>query len=180
LISEKEILMRAKCIKLVLMDVDGVLTDNSIIYYETNKDIKAFSARDGLGIEMLHHIGIKTGIISGRKSPIIEYRARELGIEEINQGVKDKKACLQKLLKKYSFSKQEVLYIGDDLIDLPVLLEVGLSAAAADAHEEVLQRVHVICQSPGGRGAVREIADLIIKAQGKWEEVLLYYCPDIK
>jgi len=180
LLSEKEILSRAKWIKLVLMDVDGVLTDNSIIYYETNKDIKAFSARDGLGIEMLHHIGIKTGIISGRRSPIVEYRAKELGIKEINQGVKDKEACLRQLLKKYSLNKHEVLYIGDDLIDLPILLEVGLSAAAADAHEEVLQRVHLICNSPGGKGAVREIADLIIKAQGKWEDILYYYCPNIQ
>lgn len=161
------------------MDVDGVLTDNSIIYYETNKDIKVFSARDGLGIEMLHHIGIKTGIISGRVSPIVEYRAKELGISEIKQGIKDKKSCLSDLMQKYSLSSEEVLYMGDDLIDLPILLQVGLSVAAADAHPEVLERVHCVCQSPGGKGAVREVADLLIKAQGKWEEVLCYYCDEV-
>jgi len=161
------------------MDVDGVLTDNSIIYYETNKDIKAFSARDGLGIEMLHHIGIKTGIITGRVSAIVEYRAKELGINEIIQGIKDKKSCLTDLLHKYSLNKEEVLYIGDDLIDLPILMQVGLSVAAADAHPDVLERVHWVCQSPGGKGAVREVTDLLIKAHGKWEEILRYYCSEV-
>ena len=148
----------------------------NVEYFATNRDVKVFSARDGLGIEMLHQAGIKTGLISGRVSPIVEYRANELGIQEINQGIKDKKGCFNKILEKHTLTKEEVSYIGDDLIDLPILLEVGLSAAASDAHYEVLNRVHWICQSPGGKGAVREMADLIIKAQGKWEEFLSYYC----
>jgi len=175
MISEKEILSRAKRIRLVLMDVDGVLTNGSIIYYEKNKDVKAFNAKDGLGIEMLHLIGIKTGIISGRLSPIVEYRAKELRINEISQGVMEKSSNFANILQKYSLDKEEVLYIGDDLIDLPILLQVGLSVAVADAHPEVKERVHWICQCPGGQGAVREVADLLIKAQGRRDEVLQHY-----
>ena len=167
---------RARKIKLLLLDVDGVLTDGRIYYlpqpggrmFET----KTFHARDGLGLKMLRTAGIQTGIISGRTSPAVEYRARELEIEFLQEGILDKIVPYEKILRAAGLRDAEVCYVGDDVVDLPVLRRAGLAATVADCHPLVRRHVHYITRAPGGLGAVREVADLILTAQGKWSQAL--------
>jgi 3-deoxy-D-manno-octulosonate 8-phosphate phosphatase (KDO 8-P phosphatase) len=156
-------------IKLVLLDVDGVLTDGSIIYDDAGKEIKIFQVKDGLGIRMLKAAGIHTGIVTGRKSNALTCRCRELGISRIWDGVKDKLRTLKEILEEFGVSADETAYIGDDLPDLSIMQNIGLPIAVADAHREVKAASHVITQMSGGHGAVREICEVLLKAQGKWE-----------
>ena len=167
------VLEKAKKIRMLILDVDGVMTDGGIIYSNSGEELKSFHVRDGTGIKMLIREGIKVVIISGRRSRSVDYRAQELGIKEVYQGVKDKVEVFKEILKKYKIDPQQVGFVGDDLIDIPLLLRVGFSAVVADAIEEVKQNVDYITKNPGGRGAVREICDLILKSQGKWEKYLV-------
>jgi len=166
------ILAKAKRIKLILMDADGVLSEGQVTYGDGNLELKSFDVRDGAGIELARMAGIKTGVISGRESAALYRRAKELGIEEIHQSVINKAEVYKKILEKYSLWDEDVAYIGDDILDLPILLQVGLSAAVADAHPEVKKRVNLVTPSPGGRGAVRELVELILRAQKKWKGLL--------
>jgi len=159
-------------IRMVLMDVDGVMTDGGIIWNDHGVQSKVFDVKDGFGIHWIRKLGIKTGIITGLTSGVVVHRAQELKVDEVHQGLIHKLPVYQGIKAKYNFSDTQIAYIGDDLLDLPVLKLAGFSAAPKDAHPEVLAMVDFVSRYGGGKGAVREVIDLIIKAQGKWETFL--------
>ena len=163
---------RAKRIKLLLMDCDGVLTDGQLELLENGDEQKTFHARDGQGISLFHRAGWKTGIISGRTSSAVERRAQDLTMAYVRQQAKDKIEALEEILAEAEVSPNECAYIGDDVADIPVMLRVGLAVAVADAVAETKQAAHYITELKGGRGAVREVTDLILKAQGRWDELM--------
>ncbi len=165
------LLERAKRIRLVALDVDGVLTDGRLYYDQAGNELKAFYTRDGLGIKALQRFGICIAIITGRTSAIVAHRAEELEIEFVYQGCRNKLEAFNDLLVKASVGEEEVCYAGDDWIDIPVLDRAGLSVTVADADALVRSRVHWITEHGGGKGAVREICDLILLAQG-FDQVL--------
>lgn len=157
---------RAVRIRLVVLDVDGVLTDGRLYYGPEGESLKVFDVRDGHGIKMLAAHGIETAILSARSSPIVERRARELGVARVLQGRGDKAAGFRELLDATRLSSAQVAYIGDDLPDLPVLREAGLAATVDDARDEVKAVAHWVAAQPGGRAAVRALAEFILRAQG--------------
>ena len=159
----------AQQVRLVALDVDGVLTDGGLHYDPEGREQKRFHVADGLGIKLLRRAGLEVAIISGRASPAVAARARELGIAHLHQGVEDKRALLDQLLARLELCPAQVAYMGDDLPDLPVLRVVGFPAAPADARPEVRQAARWVTSAPGGRGAVRELAEHLLKAQGKWD-----------
>lgn len=167
-----EVERRARRIKLLLMDCDGVLTDGRLELLENGDEQKTFHARDGQGISLFHHAGLKTGIISGRTSSAVERRAQDLGMAYVRQEAKDKVAALDEILALAKVSLHECAYIGDDLADIPVMGRVELAVAVADAAGETRQAAHFVTEQKGGHGAVREVTDLILKAQGRWEELM--------
>lgn len=182
---------RARKIKLLLMDVDGVLTDGRIYYVPTDSgprphgarpgliETKTFHSRDGLGVRFAHQAGLRTGIISGRQSPVVEHRARELGIHFIRQGAREKLAPYREILQEAGLRDEQVCYVGDDLVDLPVLVRVGLAVGVGSGHPLLSRYVHYVTRAPGGLGAVRETIELILSAQGKFHPVLDgYLTPD--
>ncbi|HIE65164.1 MAG: HAD hydrolase family protein [Nitrospira sp.] len=162
----KDLIEKAKQIKCLLLDVDGVMTNGMLYFDENGKEIKGFSIYDGLGIARCRNASILVAIISGRHSKVLTWRAKELRIEDVYQGVRDKVKAYQQIAKKYQLEKESVAFIGDDLIDLPLLRQVGLSVAVANAVDEVKKRVDWVTQRRGGEGAVREVVDFILSAQG--------------
>ena len=166
-----ELADRLARIRWLLLDVDGVLTDGKIRYDSAGRETKAFDVSDGAGIRLLQDAGVDVALITARSSDIVSQRAAELGIEEVHQGVKDKLEAVRDLLARNVVSPDEVAYMGDDLLDLPVLLQIGTAIAVADARKEVRERVHWVTGQPGGAGAVREVCEAIIKAKGRWEDV---------
>lgn len=166
---------RAAQIKLLVFDVDGVLTSGQIFIGQDGEIMKQFYAQDGLGISAAHKAGLKTAIITGRDSEIVRLRGAELKIGDIYQGAMNKVEALTELIEKYKLTLDQIGYVGDDLNDLPVILQVGFACAPANAVAEVKERVHYVASQQGGRGAVREIVELILKAQGKWEDVINAY-----
>jgi 3-deoxy-D-manno-octulosonate 8-phosphate phosphatase (KDO 8-P phosphatase) len=164
-------------IKLVGFDVDGVLTDGRIIIDDEGRESKNFHSRDGLGLKILRRAGLEVVLITGRGSRLLEIRARDLGLTEVHQQVEDKWTTLEGILRKKGLRPQEAAFAGDDLIDLPVLARVGLALAPADAVPEVLAAAHFVSPAPGGRGAVRQMVEFILKGQGRWDEVLGFYQP---
>mgnify|MGYP006276790599 FL=1 len=154
---------KAENIKLFITDVDGILTDGSIYLGNDGEEFKAFNSQDGMGIKLAQREGIEVAIITGRESKIVERRANELAIEEIYQGIDDKLSILKQLIEKYGIDNDQIAYIGDDLNDLPVLKEVGLSLTAANGVEQVKEEVDHVTKRSGGRGAVREAINLILK-----------------
>jgi len=172
-------LARAKKIKLLLMDVDGVLTDGNIYYLPRPgggmMETKGFHSRDGLGIRLVHHAGIKTGIITGRASPVIEFRAKELGIHFLEQNALEKLGPYERILETAELRDEEVCYVGDDIVDLPLLKRVGLAVCVANGDERLRRHVNLWTRRDGGRGAVREAIELILIAQGKWDSILKSY-----
>ncbi len=173
-LPRKELLKRLQKIKMLIMDVDGVMTDGGIIL-GVKEELKKFNVQDGSATKYLHRQGIMTAIISGRKSAVVERRAEELGITEVHQYALKKLPVFNSLLKKYGLSPEEVAYVGDDLPDLPLLKRVGVAFAVANAVEEVKAVAHYITIASGGNGAIREIAELILKAQNKWSLVVNPY-----
>ena len=163
---------RARRIKLLLMDCDGVLTDGRLWLTGDGDEQKAFHVRDGQGIALLHQAGIKTGIISGRASSATERRAQELKISFVRQGAKDKIEAFEEILTRAGVSANECAYIGDDVGDIPVMNQVGLAVAVADAVEEAKRAAQYLTKANGGHGAVREVCELILKAQGRWKELV--------
>src|SRR5712692_9521488 len=163
---------RAGRIKLLLMDCDGVLTDGRLELLENGDEQKTFHARDGQGISLFHRAGLKTGIISGRTSSAVERRAQDLEMAYVRQYAKDKIKVLDEILAAAGVSASECAYIGDDVADIPVIQRVGLAVAVADAVEETKQAAHYVTEVKGGHAAVREVTDLILKAQGRWDEVM--------
>ncbi len=173
--TKKQIEAIAKNIKLLILDVDGVLTDGSIILDNKGNELKAFHVRDGHGIKMLQKAGIRVAIITGRQSKVVEKRAGELGITDVYQKCLVKTAAYQDLIKKTGINSKDVAHVGDDIVDIPIFKRVGLPIAVADAAEEAKQEALYVTQHSGGRGAVREICDFILKSNGKWEEVVDEY-----
>jgi 3-deoxy-D-manno-octulosonate 8-phosphate phosphatase (KDO 8-P phosphatase) len=166
---------RLEKIKLLLLDVDGVLTDGRITYDNQGVETKSFDVKDGHGLKLLQRAGLKVGIITGRRSKIVDLRARELGIELLFQGAKMKLEPYEKILKELLLRDEEVAYVGDDVVDLPILQRVGFAVTVADGVEEVRERVHYVTRQPGGRGAVREVCDLLLKQSDRWDEVTRRY-----
>lgn len=156
---------KAKKIKLLLLDVDGVLTDGRIFLDNQGNELKAFHVRDGHGIKLAQRSGITVGIITGRKSEVVNIRARELGIQEVHQGAHDKIRVYDSIIEKFRLRDDEVAYMGDDVVDLDIFKRVGIAVAVADADASVKPHVDIIMKSEGGRGAVREFINLILKHQ---------------
>jgi len=165
-------------IKLLLLDVDGVLTDGRIIYDNSGNELKAFDVKDGHGLKMLQRAGIKIGIITGRESQVVANRAAELGIKILYQRALDKLEPYHKILAEQGLTDEQVAYVGDDIVDLPILRRVGFSATVADAAPELLPLVDYVASRNGGRGAVREICDLLLKHGGHWDELTRRYFKD--
>ncbi|RNC67884.1 MAG: HAD family hydrolase [Desulfuromonadales bacterium] len=166
---------RLQNIKLLILDVDGVMTDGRIIFDSNGVESKFFNVKDGHGIKMVQRAGIQVGIISGRQSVVVTNRAAELGISLVYQKALDKLTPYLDVLARTGFNDSEVAFVGDDVIDIPVLRRVGFAAAPADAVDEVLPHVHFTTRNRGGWGAVREICDLLLKAQGRWDEITARY-----
>lgn len=173
-LSEEEKLLFAKAepVRLLLLDVDGVLTDGSLIYSEQGIESKMFNTQDGLGIKLVQQAGVATGIITARSSELVRQRAEELGMDYIHQGAKNKLEAFRTILEQAGLKPFQVCYMGDDLIDLGLLTRVGLSACPENAVSEVQQACHLLSRRKGGNGAVREVCDLIIRAKGLHEKLM--------
>ncbi len=165
----QEIIDRAKKIKVFIVDIDGVMTDGRIIYSIYGDELKFFDVQDGLGITLLNRAGLKCVIITAKKTRIVKLRSRDLKFAKTYQGFHDKLIPFKHLLRKFRVTPDEVCFIGDDLIDIPILKRVGLAVCVPNAVEDVKPFAHYITSKSGGRGAVRETCDLILKAQGKWD-----------
>jgi 3-deoxy-D-manno-octulosonate 8-phosphate phosphatase (KDO 8-P phosphatase) len=165
-------------VRLLLLDVDGVLTDGRIIYDNDGGESKCFDVKDGHALKLLQRAGLQVGIITGRRSAIVQRRADELGIRILCQGAKNKLEPYRKILAECGFEDEQVAYVGDDLVDLPILLRVGFAATVADAIDEVKAMAHYVARCPGGRGAVREICELLLKKTGRWAAVTDHYFTD--
>ncbi|MBP1722594.1 MAG: 3-deoxy-D-manno-octulosonate 8-phosphate phosphatase [Deltaproteobacteria bacterium] len=161
---------RAKKIRLLLLDVDGVMTDGRLGFDGEGREFKFFYARDGIGIKLLQQAGLRVGILSGRRARVVALRAKELGIFLVRQKIKDKAQAFGEILEAEKLRPEQVCYMGDDLVDLPVLCRAGFAVAVADAVAEVKSAAHWVTRSPGGRGAVREVCEKILKMQGKWKK----------
>ncbi len=170
----QELEERLRRIRCLVLDVDGVLTDGVLVYGPQGEAAKRFSVRDGLAIHLLRRTGVEVAVISGRRSGAVTIRCRELGIPErlILQGSRDKGADLDEVERQLGLGDAELAAMGDDVPDLPMLVRAGFSACPADADPEVAARVDYVCGTPGGRGAVRELAELILKAQDRWAEAI--------
>lgn len=168
-------LERARNIRLLMMDVDGVLTDGRIWQDSLGREFKTFDVKDGHGIVMAHRAQLKTALISGRESESTAYRAKELGIEIVFQKIWNKLEVYERILTEINLTPDQVAYMGDDVIDIPLLRRVGLAIAVSDAVEEVKQVAHVVTLHAGGQGAVREVIELILRAQGQWDLLLERY-----
>ncbi|MBU2623679.1 MAG: HAD hydrolase family protein [Proteobacteria bacterium] len=159
-------------VKILLLDVDGVMTDGSIIYNDSGDEIKSFCVKDGLGIRLLMNAGIKTGVVTGRSSEALHHRCKNLRIEYIFDGILNKAKILDKIIEMTGIQASEIAYMGDDLPDIPIMRGVGIPIAVADAHESVIETACIVTSAKGGNGAIREVCEAILKAQGHWESVL--------
>lgn len=171
----RDIERRAARIRLLLMDCDGVLTDGRITLIGDGDEEKSFHTRDGHGLVLLHRAGLRSGIISGRTSSLVERRARELGMSYVKQGTWDKIKEYEEVLAEAGVESEEVAFIGDDVTDIPLMNRSELAVAVADASEETRMNAHYITSLPGGFGAVREVCELILKAQGQWADLMRRY-----
>ncbi len=169
------VLTKAAAVRLVIFDVDGVLTDGRLFFDDQGREYKAFHARDGFGIKALQQSGVTVAIISGRKSKAVELRMQSLGINHVFQGQEDKLEAFETLCRNLQLRTEQVAHVGDDLPDLPLMRRVGLAIAVADAHAAVLAHAHWRTSLPGGAGAAREVCDLILEAQGQQAHILANY-----
>ena len=170
-----EVERRAGRVKLLLLDCDGVLTDGRITPVEGGEELKSFHTRDGHGLVMLHRAGLRSGIISGRKSRLVELRAADLGISFVRQGALNKVEAFESLLSEASVEASHAAYVGDDVVDIPLMRRCALAVAVADATPDTRAAAHYVTAAPGGFGAVREVCELILKAQGRWDELMKRY-----
>jgi 3-deoxy-D-manno-octulosonate 8-phosphate phosphatase (KDO 8-P phosphatase) len=173
--DRSKIITAAKKIRMLILDVDGVLTDGSIILDNEGNEFKAFHVRDGHGIRMLGKAGVHIALITGRYSKIVNRRALELGIDEVYQRCHAKVVAYEQLLSKFNLLDDQVAYVGDDVVDISLLKRVGLPVVVADAVEDAKKYAMMVTSNRGGRGAVREVTDLLLKAAGRWEEMLAEY-----
>ena len=169
------IIDKAKKLKLLILDVDGVLTDGKLFFDNEGNEYKSFHARDGHGIKLLRQTGVEVAVISGRKSNSVALRMKSLGIEHVYQGHEDKRAAFNELLIKVGVTPEQVAHVGDDLLDLPIMTRVGLAIAVNDANFAVIKHADWCTSALGGNGAVREVCDFILQAQGHFDEVLNTY-----
>lgn len=172
---KKSIKEKLRKVKLLILDVDGVMTDGRIIMDNEGCEMKNFDVRDGHGLKIIQRYGIKVALLTGRQSKVVEHRARDLEIEDVYQGAFNKKDVFEKILEKHKLSAGAAAFMGDDIVDIPVLKRVGFSAAVADALDVVKKSVDYITKNRGGHGAVREICEMILQAQGKWPEIAAKY-----
>ena len=163
---------KLKDLKLLLLDVDGVLTSGDIIYDDSGRETKCFNAKDGLGLRLLMEAGLNVAIVTGRRSEALTHRCRNLGIDQIFDGIRDKSTILKRILSQTNVTTVETGFVGDDLPDLALMKQVGISIAVADAHEIIIAVADVVTSAQGGQGAVREVCELILKSKGLWEGVL--------
>lgn len=170
-----EILAKAKKIKLLILDVDGVLTDGKLFFDNQGHEYKSFHAQDGHGIKLLRQTGVDVAVISGRKSNSVALRMKALGIEHVYQGCEDKRAAFAGIIESLAITAEQAAHVGDDLLDLPIMARVGLSIAVNDANFAVKQRADWCTFRRGGQGAVREVCDLIMQAQGRLDEIINSY-----
>ena len=171
----QEVVTRAKAIRLAIFDVDGVLTDGGLFFDEAGRENKVFHSRDGHGLKMLQGAGVELAVISGRQTEAVTHRMAGLGIRHVYQGQQDKLPAFYELLDRLQIRAEQVAYVGDDVVDLPVMLQVGLAVAVQDAHPLVIEHAHWRTQNCGGRGAVRDVCELILDAQDKLQEVWRSY-----
>ncbi len=173
------VLRRAKKIRLLLMDVDGVLADGAIFLIATPdgklSEMKAYSSLDGAGLRLAQRAGLRTGIITGRESPAVTARARELGMDYLEQDAFEKLPAYEKIRCASGLRDGEICFIGDDVTDLPVFARVGLAVSVPNAHEEARRRAHFVTTARGGYGAVREVVDLLLRAQGRYQKLLDHF-----
>jgi len=169
---------RAVRIRLLILDCDGVMTDGRIFLLPDGDETKSFDVRDGHAMVMAKRAGIPIAIISGRKSSAVRARAEELGVAHLHEMAWEKLEPYEKVLAEEGITAEEVCYVGDDVVDIPLLRRSGLAVAVSDASEEAKRFAHYVTKRPGGRGAVREIIELLLKAQGKWDEALTRYIAD--
>ena len=174
----QDILEKAALIKLVIFDVDGVLTDGGLIMDKDGHEYKKFHSRDGHGMKMLQRSGVDIAIITGRSSPVVGHRMAGLGVRHVFQGQEDKRLAYGELLKQLGLQPQQTAYVGDDVVDLPVMRQAGLAVAVQDAHPLVRRHAHWQTPSPGGRGAARDVCELIMEAHGVLEAQLAVYLRD--
>ena len=166
------LLQKLKSIELLLLDVDGVLTDGAIIYSDDGSQTKIFNVKDGLGLKLLMEAGIKVGIVTGRKSMALDHRCRDLGIRYVFEGIQDKAKILETIAEQTGVAPEHTAYIGDDLPDLSLMRRVKLSITVADGHNTVLENADWTTSAAGGCGAVREVCEVLLKAQGKWDKTI--------
>ena len=176
--SEAEVKQRAARIRLLILDVDGVLTDGGLILHADGQESKVFNVHDGHGIRLLLRGGIEVALLTGRSSQVVTDRAKDLGIKLVVQGSRNKLTDYEKMLQQRRLDDQDVAYVADDLVDVPVLRRVGLAVAVADATAYISDYCHASTIGKGGKGAVREVCDFLLQAQGKWEEVTAPYFDD--
>ncbi|WP_298590911.1 HAD family hydrolase [uncultured Selenomonas sp.] len=172
MIYSADAMERARRVRFIIFDVDGVLTDGGIYTGESGELLKPFHVRDGLGICQWQNEGLGTAIITGRDSAIVSRRAAELKIQDVYLGYADKRSAYADIKERHALRDEEIAYVGDDLIDLAVMAQVGFPAAPADAAAEVQRLACLVSGKPGGKGAVREIIEFVLKAQGRWENVV--------
>ena len=171
----QEIMEKAARIRLVIFDVDGVLTDGSLYIGDDGQEYKAFYSQDGLGMKMLQKSGVQIGIITARKSQVVRLRMESLGIQHVYQGREDKLPALEELQAELKLDLSEIAYVGDDVVDLPIMCRVGLALTVRDAHHEAVRQAHWQTVHPGGRGAAREVCELLLTAQGNIHAALERY-----
>ncbi len=172
-IYPEDVWARARRIRLLILDIDGVLTDGRLYFDAKGETLKVFHVRDGHGIKMAQRGGLEVALVSGRRSDAAFHRARELDISRFYEGVRDKVSILEELLAALNLTPPQVAAVGDELVDLPLFHRVGLGVAVADAAPEVRAAAHWVTSLPGGQGAVREVCDLLLKAQDRWQELIL-------
>ncbi len=171
----QDIFDKAAQIKLLIFDVDGVLTDGRLIFGDDGQEYKAFHSRDGHGMKMLQRSGVEVGIITGRTSKVVEHRMANLGIQHVYQGKLEKLPAFEELIAKLKLKPEQVAYMGDDVVDLPIMLRVGLAVATHDAHALVSKHAHWQAPHNGGQGAARDLCELIMEAQGTLDAALQHY-----
>jgi 3-deoxy-D-manno-octulosonate 8-phosphate phosphatase (KDO 8-P phosphatase) len=170
-----DLIEKVRKVKVLILDVDGVLTDGRIILSDDGQETKCFNVRDGHGLKLIRRAGIEVIFLTGRTSKVVELRARELGVEKVYQGSLDKLSVFNDILASAGLVPEQVAYMGDDIVDMPVLRRAGFSITVCDAHDEVLGAVDLVTKNAGGRGAVREVCEMILKTQGIWEELMDRY-----
>ena len=171
----QDLTARAQHIRLLVLDVDGVLTDGGLFFGDDGQEYKMFNSRDGHGMRMLQNAGIPIAIITGRQSEVVKHRMENLGVAHVYQGQREKLPAFEALLQEVGLAAEQVAYVGDDVVDLPILTRVGLAIAVQDAHTLVKQHAHWTTPQGGGRGAVRDVCELILQAQGRLDAALGHY-----